>query len=113
MTTTTQIAQQDWPAFFTRISNENQGRSLTLAVVDPNAGESGTHKQGKLMAIDYDPAGEGDDIVISTGVDELGYSHPIPHPTEVWSAEEGNGKVAALEIVDRSGAKSILRFSAA
>lgn len=112
MTTTTQIAQQDWPAFLVRISNDNQGRSLNLEVVDPNAGESGTHKQGKLMAIDYDPAGEGDDIVISTGVDELGYAHPIPNPTEIWSAEEEDGQVTALEIVDRSGAKTIIRFSA-
>jgi hypothetical protein len=63
-----------------------------------------------LFAIDYDPANKGDDLVITTGRDEVDYSHKISAPAEIWESQDDNGKVVALEIIDRDGAKTILVF---
>jgi hypothetical protein len=38
------------------------------------------------------------------------YSHKISAPAEIWESQDDNGKVVALEIIDRDGAKTILVF---
>ena len=110
MAINTQIAQTDWLDFFVTFSNGNRGRALTIEVFDTDSGSTGQAKQGPLMAVDYDPIGKGNDIVVTTGVDELDYSHTIPAPVEVWQDQADDGQVAALQIVDQNGGKTILSF---
>jgi hypothetical protein len=110
MSINTQIPQKEWKDFFVTFSNGNRGRELTLEVVDTESGDSGQAKQGKLLAVDYDPIGKGNDIVVSTGVDKIDYTHTIAAPVEVWKAQHDNGEVAALEIIDQNNNKTILSF---
>ena len=63
-----------------------------------------------LFAIDYDPADKGDDLVITTGRDEVDYTHKISAPVEIWESQDDNGKVVALEVIDRKGTKTIVVF---
>ena len=91
-------------------SNGNRGRELTMEVFDAISGSTGQTKQGPLMAIDYDPVGKGNDIVVTTGVDEIDYSHAIQGPVEVWQQQSDEGEVAALEIVDQNNVKTVLAF---
>jgi hypothetical protein len=111
MTINTQISQEDWKDFFVTFSNGNAGRMLSLEVLDSESGDTGQVKQGRLMAVDYDPIGKGNDIVVTTGNDEVEYSHMIKAPVEVWKAQQDSGEVAALEIIDQNNVKTILSLS--
>ncbi len=106
-----QIAQESWPKFFDAFSAGNQGRSVGIKVVDEKAGEERITEAAPLLAVDYDPAGKGNDIVIATGVDTLDYTHTIIAPTEVWDEEDEDGNVTTLEIIDQSGGKTVVRVN--
>ena len=110
MAINSKIEQSQWKDFFVSFSNGNRGREVTLEVYDAVSGSSGQAKQGPLMAIDYDPVGKGNDLVITTGVDEIEYSHTVPGPVEVWQDQADDGQVAALQIVDQNGHKTIVSF---
>ncbi len=110
MAINTQITREEWQDFFVTFSNGNSGRMLGVEVFDAEAGDIGSAKQGKLLAVDYDPVGKGNDIVVTTGVDDVEYSHTINAPTEVWMAQQDNGEISALEIIDQNNVKTILTF---
>ena len=108
MAINTQVEQSDWADFFVTFSNGNRGRELTIEVFDLESGSTGQAQQGPLLGIAYDPVGKGNDIVVSTGKDEVEYSHTIDAPSEVYQNQKDSGQVAALEIVDQNGVKTIL-----
>jgi hypothetical protein len=108
MAINTQVPQEDWKEFFVTFSNGNRGRMLSLEIFDTESGDVGSRKQGKLMAVDYDPVGKGNDIVVTTGVDVIDYSHTIGAPVEVWKAQHENGEIGALEIIDQNNGKTII-----
>ena len=108
MAINTQVNQEEWPNFFVTFSNGNRGRSISLEIFSAESGDIAAKKQGPLMAVDYDPAGKGNDIVITTGTDEIDYSHRIPAPVEVWKAQHDDGEIGALEIIDQNNVKTIL-----
>ena len=110
MAINTQIPREEWRDFLVTLSNGNRGRMLSLEVLDSESGDSGQAKQGKLMAVDYDPVDKGNDIVVTTGVDEIDYTHTIRAPVEIWKAQQDRGEVAALEIIDQNNVKTILSF---
>ena len=111
MSANTQLPQSDWKDFFVTFSNGNAGRLLSLEVFDADSGDTGQMNQGKLMAVDYDPVGKGNDIVVTTGESEVEYTHTVNAPVEVWLAQRDNGEVAALEIIDQNNVKTILSLS--
>ena len=111
MAINTQVSQDGWKDFFVTFSNGNRGRMLSLEVLDSESGDTGQMRQGKLMAVDYDPVGKGNDIVVTTGNGEVDYSHTIKAPVEVWKAQQDSGEVAALEIIDQNNVKTILSLS--
>jgi hypothetical protein len=108
MAINTQIPREEWSDFFVRYSNGNRGRSLTLEVFDRESGDSGQARQGKLLGIDYDPPGKGNNIVVSTGVEEIDYAHTIQTPVKVWRTQQDSGEDQALEIVDDQGVRTVL-----
>ena len=111
MAINTQISQDDWKDFFVTFSNGNRGRMLSVEVLDSESGDTGQMRQGKLMAVDYDPVGKGNDIVVTTGDTEVEYTHTIEAPVEVCKAQKDSGEVASLEIIDQNNAKTILSLS--
>jgi len=38
------------------------------------------------------------------------YSHTISAPVEIWESQDDNGKLLALDVIDGSGAKTIVAF---
>jgi hypothetical protein len=110
MSNTTQIKQKQWQDFLVTFSNGNRGRTLSLEVFDSDSDQPAA-KQGPLIAVDYDPVGKGNDIVVTTGIDEIDYSHTIPAPVEFWQAQHDNGEVAALEVIDQNNIKTILSLA--
>ena len=108
MAINTQIPQSEWLDFFVTFSNGNRGRDVTLEVIDSSAGPQGQARQGKLLAVGYDSADKGDDLVITTGEDEVDHTHTITAPREVWRAQHDDGEIAALEIIDDQACKTIV-----
>ncbi len=111
MAITTQISQDQWQDFLVKFSNGNRGRALSMETFDSESGDLAATSQGQLMAVDYDPVGKGNDIVVTTGVDEIDYSHTIKAPVELWQAQHDNGEVGALEIIDQNNVKTILSLN--
>ena len=91
-------------------SNGNRGRRVAIEVADLAIGDQPLTEASPLFAIDYDPANKGDDLLITTGRDEVDYSHKINAPVEIWESQDDNGKVLSLEVIDRNGSKTILAF---
>jgi len=102
--------QGRWLEFLSMFSNGNRGRMVAIEVADMATGDQPLTEAAPLFAIDYDPANKGDDLVITTGRDEVDYTHKISAPVEIWESQDDNGKVVALEVIDRNGVKTILVF---
>ena len=110
MAQTKQIDRGRWSDFLRMFSNGNRGRLMAIEIADMADGEQPLADAAPLLAIDFDPAGKGDDLVITTGRDEIDSTHKISAPLEIWESQDDNGKVMALEIIDRSGSKTIIAF---
>jgi hypothetical protein len=110
MAQTKKIDQGRWFEYLSMFSNGNRGRLIAVEIAAMAIGDQPPSDAAPLFAIDYDPAGKGDDLVITTGRDEVDYTHTISGPAEIWESQDDNGKVLALEIISQSGSKTILTF---
>jgi hypothetical protein len=110
MAQTKQIDRGRWSDFLRMFSNGNRGRLMAIEIADMADGEQPLADAAPLLAIDFDPAGKGDDLVITTGRDEIDSTHKISAPLEIWESQDDNGKLMALEVIDRSGSKTIIAF---
>jgi hypothetical protein len=110
MAQTKQIDQDRWSDFLSMFSNGNRGRLMAIEIADLAVGDQPLSDAAPLFAIDFDPAGKGDDLMITTGLDEVDYTHKIIDPLEIWESQDDNSKVIALEVIDLNGSKTILAF---
>ena len=104
------IDQERWPEFLSMFSNGNRGRLMAIEVANLADGDQPLANAAPLFAIDFDPAGKGDDLVITTGRDKIDATHKISAPSEIWELQDDNGKVTAVEIIDRIENKTIRTF---
>ena len=105
-----QIPRDQWADYFITFSNGNRGRAVSLEVLDNDAGDSGVRQLGPLLGVHYDPVGKGNDIVVTTGKDDVDYSHTIGAPVQIWQAQHDSGQVASLEFIDENNVKTVLSF---
>jgi hypothetical protein len=110
MAQTKQIDQGRWSEFLSMFSNGNRRRLMAIEIADLAVGNRPLSDAAPLFTIDLDPAGKGDDLMITTGLDEVDYTHKISAPLEIWESQDDNGKVIALEVIDLNGSKTILAF---
>jgi hypothetical protein len=103
------VPRERWAEFLSLFSNGNRGRRVSIETISSTE-DWRVASQAPLLAIDYDPVGKGDDVVISLGQDSLAASHVVEGPQELWEAQDENGKVVAVQLVDRGGAKTLLSF---
>ena len=108
MSINSQISQREWISFLETFSNGNRGREVSIEVVGAAEGYGGQTRQGRLMAVDYDPPMQGNHIIVTTGENEVDYSHTIDSPVELWRAQRDDGEISSLEIIDDNGVKTIL-----
>ena len=109
---TKKLLQSDWQDFFATFSNGNKGRMIAIEALGMVDGPSHpTLSSGlPLLAIDYDPASKGDELVISTGKDSLDYTHTIGDAYEIWYEQDDNGQVVSLEVLSRNELRTIIIF---
>ena len=101
MSTRKKIQQSEWSDRFQHLTSGNKGRLASIEA------EGNTLAQSKsFSAVNYDPTGKGDDIVISVE----GLTHTISHPTEIYFDEADNGQLTAVEIMDKNKHSCTLKF---
>jgi len=108
MTTTKQIQSDQWLEHLSLFSNGNKGREATIKLLSPDEGDYLLAENIPLMAVDYDPVGKGNDLVITVGQDSIEATHTVQAPVELLEMYNENGQVVSLEIVDQNTNKIIL-----
>jgi hypothetical protein len=106
-----QIPQDRWVEFFDQFTNGNRGRLIKLEIVDQESGDEISIQNAPLWSLVYDPVDKGNDLMIATGRDEVTYAHTVLAPKIVLEAQDTNGKVVALEILDQSNNQTILTLN--
>jgi hypothetical protein len=106
---TKNIPGERWQEFCESFTSGNRGRIVSITVDNGDIGEA-LVEETIFSAIDYDPIGKGDDLVIAYGGLSPVAFHVVSLPYEIWEAQDENGKVLALEIIDTEDRKIILKF---
>ena len=109
VTETKNIPVARWQEYCDTFTNGNRGRVVSIMIVLEDA-EHALAENTIFSAIDYDPVGKGDDFVISYGEQAPLTSHIVYAPVELQQAQDENGKVVALEIIDTENQKTVLKF---
>jgi hypothetical protein len=104
-----QIKRAGWLAFADKFSRENQGRPVGVEIVSQALGDESMAERIPLIAIDFDPQGQGT-VLITVGQGEETMTHTIPAPETVWLRNDPDGRALALEIIAGNQIKAILRF---
>jgi len=107
MAQNTAIDQSRWGEFLSLFTNGNAGRRVSIETIDATA-DSPFVSKAPLLAIDYDPVGKGNNVVISLGKDTITGSHVVAAPEQIWEVQDDNGKATGLEITGAGGAKTII-----
>ncbi|MGB3297032.1 MAG: DUF5335 family protein [Phormidesmis sp.] len=105
-----QVDKSRWVEFCDMLTDGNGGRLVDIKVMSPALGDKFLIQETALFAIVCDPSGKGNDIVIETGQQQVNYAHTVNAPSEVWEVQDENGKLAAFQIKDDSGAETVVRF---
>ena len=110
MTLRTQIKPERWSDFFVTFSNGNRGRSIVIKVDDPSLGIARLDSGVPLMAMGFDPAGKGDDIVVTIGRESIDWTHIVNAPLEIVELQDESGTVEELIVVDESNTTTRVIF---
>ena len=98
----------DWSVTFT---DGNRGRLMKIELVSDELGAEPLVNCAALVALDYDPAGKGNNFVISYGDEAVPSSHVIAGPTALWQAQDENGLVVSLDIETEDGSRTIVMLN--
>lgn len=105
-----QISEDRWVEFCDTVTDGNRGRKVTIELAE-SSGDRTLIKEASFLSLVCDPAGKGNDITIETGESQVNYAHTVTAPTEVTENQAESGKLAALEINDKEGTKTLVSFS--
>ena len=108
---TKKIPAERWAEWSTTFSNGNRGRLVKIEVVSDEVGAEPLVDAATLVALDYDPAGKGNNFVISYGDEAAPSSHVIAKPAALWQAQGEDGLVVSLEIEAEGGSRIIITFN--
>jgi hypothetical protein len=110
MTHAKKLDQGLWPKFMDTFSSDNMGRRVTVAIQDSSAREQTLADRVALFAVDYDPVGKGDDLVISLGDNDIESTHEINEPVTIWEILDEDDTIVSLEILDQKENKTRITF---
>ncbi len=102
------ISPEQWVEFFDQFTQDNRGRLIKLEIVNRERGDEILIENAPLWSLVYVPVPQGNKLTLTTEKDEVTSAHNILAPKIVWKAEDVNGQVVALEIIDESNAQTIL-----
>ena len=100
-----------WEEWCVTFTNGNRGRLLTIEVVGDELGAEPLADGAALVALDYDPAGKGNNFVIRYGAETAPASHVVANPVALWQAQDENGLVVSLDIEAEGGGRTVVALS--
>ena len=109
---TKRIPSERWEAWCGTFTNGNHGRLIRIEIVSDELGAEPLADGAALVAVDYDPAGKGNNFVISYGDEAAPSRHVVAGPVALWQAQDENGLVVSLEIEDERGGHTIVTLLA-
>ncbi len=108
---TKKIPTERWANWSATFTNGNRGRLIKIELVGDEAGAEPLADGAALVALDYDPAGKGNNFVISYGDEAAPSSHVVTGPVTVWQAQDESGLVVSLDIEAEDGSHTIVTFN--
>ena len=105
------IPQERWREFLEMFSHSNRGRKIAMELLDQEKGDELLIQAASLTSIDFQPTPEGDRINIHTDGKDSAYVHTILSPKDVWTGQDENGVVLAMDISDQIGRHTIIKLA--
>ncbi len=101
---TTEIAREDWPEFFDRVSGSLRGKQIRIEIDAPELGAQIEASKLSLNGLGYDR--RSDVFIVATEALE----HLVREPRQIFVSGDEDG-FDSLEITTGGGAKQIIGFS--
>jgi hypothetical protein len=108
---TKKIPAGRWEEWCSTFANSNRGRLVRIELIGDELGVQPMVEGATLVALDYDPAGKGNNFVISYGDETAPSSHVVAGPVALWQAQDENGLVVSLEIEAEDGSRTVITLS--
>ena len=108
---TKKIPAERWADWCVTFTNGNRGRLVKIEVVSDELGVETLADGAALVALDYDPAGKGNNFVISYSDEAAPSSHVIAKPAALWQAQGEDSLVVSLEIEAEGGSRNIITLN--
>lgn len=108
---TKNIPAERWAEWCNTFTNGNSGRTVKVELVNDELGAEPLVDGAALVALDYDPAGKGNNFVLSYGDQAAPSSHVITGPLALWQAQDENGQVVSLEIEAENDSRTIITLN--
>jgi hypothetical protein len=108
---TKKIPAERWAEWCITFSNGNRGRLVKIELVSDELGVEPLVDGAALVALDCDPAGKGNNFVISYGDEAAPASHVITKPVALWQAQDENGMVVSLDIEAEGGSRTVITLN--
>jgi hypothetical protein len=89
-------------AFTRRFLMDDSPEAVDVTVLEPELGEQIAAQGARLMGVTYDPKGNTLEIELDAG------DHRVYDPQEVWTIEEADGFLSAIEVVHRDGSREVI-----
>jgi hypothetical protein len=108
---TKKILTEQWEEWCSTFTNGNRGRLVRIELISDALGVQPMLEGATLVALDYDPAGKGNDFVISYGDEAAPASHVVAKPVALWQAQDENGLVVSLDIETEGGSRTVITLN--
>jgi hypothetical protein len=106
MSVTAKIPQDRLAAYFEdftkRFLRDDAPESADVEVLEPAIGAQYVARGARLKGVTYDPRANALEVELDSG------NHRVYEPREVWTIEEDDGFVSAIEIVRPDSSKEIV-----
>jgi Family of unknown function (DUF5335) len=105
------IPQERWAEFFEMFTHGNKGRLIEMESLDRDRGDEALIQSEPLSSIDYQPTQAGNSLIIHTGHNGSTYTHKVDALKEVWTGQDENGVVLAIDIADQQDNHTIVKLA--
>lgn len=106
---TKQIPNDQLEAYFNNFTRHfllrDSTNALDVEVLAPDWGDQFAAEGVHLLGITYEPKGKSVEFTLEGG------DHRVRNPVEVWTTEEFDGFIRAIEIVKDDGTREVIRVN--
>ena len=106
MSATTQVPRERLAEYFDeytkRFLQNGSPETVDVEVLAPDLGDQSAVEGARLLGITYDKRDNAFELELDSG------THRIEAPEEVWTVEEQDGLISAIEVVCSDGSRQVV-----